>query len=88
MPHRFRPSWPPNIGKQISADDLRAKFDEAFGAGAGSKVEVSCDRGGRISEVVLNLKGDIPGGADLKTLLAAADEARGKCDAGLVDAVN
>ena len=61
-----------NIGKKIDADDLRAKFDEAFGKGAGSKVEVNCDKRGRISEVVLNLKGDIPGGADLKTLMANA----------------
>lgn len=76
-----------NIGKKIDADDLRAKFDEAFGQGAGSKVEVNCDRSGRISEVVLNVKGDIPGGADLKALLANADEAQSKCDAGLVDAV-
>ncbi|MBG1232833.1 ribonuclease T2 family protein [Aestuariivirga litoralis] len=77
-----------NIGKQVRADDIRAKFDEAFGKGTGRKVEVNCDRGGRISEVVLNLRGDIPGGDDLKTLLAAGDVAQRKCDAGLVDAVN
>jgi len=76
-----------NVGKKIDADDLRAEFDEAFGKGAGSKVEVNCDKSGRISEVVLNLKGDIPGGADLKTLMANADEAQAKCDGGMVDAV-
>jgi ribonuclease T2 len=76
-----------NIGKQVSADQIRSAFDQAFGSGAGNKVQVECDRQGRLSGFTLNLRGDIPGGADLKTLLAAGDQARNKCDGGVVDAV-
>lgn len=76
-----------NIGRQVSADQIRAAFDQAFGAGAGSKVQVECDRQGRLEGFTMNLRGDIPGGADLKALLAAGDEARNKCDGGLVDPV-
>ena len=76
-----------NIGKQVTADAIRSAFDQAFGQGAGSKVQVECDRQGRLSGFTLNLRGDIPGGADLKTLLAAGDTAQNKCDSGMVDAV-
>jgi ribonuclease T2 len=77
-----------SIGKQVTADQIRSAFDQAFGSGAGNKVQVECDRQGRLSGFTINLRGDIPGGADLKTLIAAGDEARNKCDGGLVDAVN
>ena len=88
MPRPCRRSFAGNIGKQVTADAIRsAKFDEAFGQGAGSKVQVECDRQGRLSGFTLNLRGDIPGGADLKTLLAAGDTAQNKCDSGMVDAV-
>ncbi len=76
-----------NVGKQVSADQIRSAFDQAFGSGAGSKVQVECDRQGRLSGFTLNLRGDIPGGADLKSLLAAGDQAQNKCDGGVVDAV-
>ena len=76
-----------NIGKQVTADAIRGAFDRAFGQGAGNKVQVECDRQGRLSGFTLNLRGDIPGGADLKMLLAAGDTAHNKCDSGVVDAV-
>ena len=76
-----------NIGKQVSAGDIRAAFDQTFGEGAGKKVQVECDRQGRLSGFTLNLRGDIPAGTDLKTLLAAGDAARNTCDGGMVDAV-
>jgi ribonuclease T2 len=75
------------VGNSVQAKDIRAKFDESFGAGAGDHVQVECDRQGRFSGFTLNLRGDIPGGADLKTLLAAGDRAQNKCDRGVVDAV-
>ena len=77
-----------SIGNKVSANDIRAKFDEAFGAGTGAHVQVECDRQGRFSGFTLNLRGDIPGGANLATLLSAGDEAQNKCDGGVVDAVN
>jgi len=76
-----------NVGNTIDAKDIRAKFDESFGAGSGDHVQVECDRQGRFSGFTLNLRGDIPGGAELKSLLAAGDTAQNKCDSGVVDAV-
>ena len=76
-----------NVGNTVQAKDIRAKFDESFGAGSGDHVQVECDRQGRFSGFTLNLRGDIPGGADLKTLLAAGDAAQNKCDSGVVDQV-
>ena len=76
-----------NVGKQLTADAIRAKFDESFGKGAGDHVQVECDRQGRLSGFTMNLRGDIPGGANLNTLLAAGDQAQSKCDGGVVDAV-
>jgi len=76
-----------NIGQQITAEAIRAKFDESFGPGSSAHVQVECDKQGRISGFTLNLRGDIPGGATLPALLAAGDQAQNKCDGGVVDAV-
>ena len=77
-----------NIGKMIQMSDLRTKFDEAFGAGAGDRVRVSCDKAGRFSELTIGLKGDIPSGKSLAELIAASDTTDTGCQSGLVDAVN
>ena len=77
-----------NIGKTIQMSDLRAKFDEAFGAGAGDRVRVSCDKAGRFSELTIGLKGDIPSAKSLAELIAASDTTDAGCQTGLVDAVN
>ncbi len=76
-----------NIGKQITANQIRAAFNQGFGQGAGDHVQVECDKQGRLGGFTLNLRGDIPGGAKLATLLAAGDQAQNKCDGGVVDAV-
>ena len=76
-----------NIGKQISATQIRAAFDQAFGRGAGDNVQVECDKQGRLSGFTMNVRGDIPGGAPLASLLLAGDIARNKCDGGVVDMV-
>jgi ribonuclease T2 len=77
-----------NVGKSIQSKDLRSKFDEAFGAGAGDRVRVACDQKGRISEITIGLKGDIPGGTDIAELIAASTPTDAGCPGGLVDAVN
>ena len=77
-----------NIGKTIQMSELRAKFDEAFGAGAGERVRVSCDKAGRFSELTIGLKGDIPSGKGLAELIAASETTDTGCQSGLVDAVN
>ena len=76
-----------NIGKQITAEAIRAKFDQSFGPGSGAHVQVECDKQGHLSGFTLNLRGDIPGGATLPSLLASGDEAQNKCESGSVDAV-
>jgi ribonuclease T2 len=77
-----------NIGKKIQTEDLRAKFDEAFGAGAGERVRVSCDKQGRIAEITIGLKGDVGSGTDMAQLIAASAPTDAGCPAGIVDAVN
>lgn len=76
-----------NIGRPISSDDIRAAFDEAFGAGTGARVRVTCSgqgAGRRISEVRLNLAGDVTGGAPLGDLMRAAGTAKPACPSGIV----
>lgn len=77
-----------NIGQTIKTSELRAKFDEAYGKGAGERVRVSCSPDGMISELTIGLKGDISAGTPLSQLIAAADATDAGCPAGRVDAVN
>ncbi len=77
-----------NVGKTIQTTDLQAKFDAAFGAGAGARVRVACDKQGRISEITIGLKGDISAGTSMADLIAASAPTDAGCPAGLVDPVN
>ncbi|MCQ8783933.1 ribonuclease T2 [Mangrovibrevibacter kandeliae] len=79
------------IGRPLSDSDIRAAFDQAFGAGAGARVQISCVRDGNrrlVGELLINLQGEVTANPDLAALLAAAPEARPSrdCD-GFVDAV-
>lgn len=79
-----------NVGKQIQTSDLRARFDEAFGAGAGQRLRVACKNSGSqriVTELTLGLKGDIPSGAPLRELLAAATTTAPGCPGGLLETV-
>lgn len=76
-----------NIGNRISVEDIRAKFDEAFGSGAGDKVNV-LSRCGMITELWINLSGDITKDSRLAELLENAPDGRcPDCLGGLVDPV-
>ena len=77
-----------NIGKTIQTSDLRAKFDEAYGKGAGERVRVSCSKDGLFSELTIGLKGDISSGAKLSDLIAASETTDAGCPAGLLAAVH
>jgi ribonuclease T2 len=77
-----------NIGKTIQTADLRAKFDEAYGKGAGDRVHVSCSKDGLITELTIGLRGDISAGTRLADLIAASATTDGGCTSGMVDAVN
>ena len=79
-----------SIGKEISAEDIRASFDKAFGPGAGERVRVACkDDGSRrlITEITIGLRGDIPGGTPVKELILASAPTDPGCPGGVVDAV-
>ena len=74
-----------NIGKVIKTADLRKTFDTAFGAGVGDRVRVACDKAGRIGEITIGLKGDIPKGTGIAELIAASESTDAGCPSGLVD---
>jgi ribonuclease T2 len=77
------------IGKTVTANEIRARFDQAFGPGAGERVRIACrDDGSRrlIAELTIGLKGDIPGGAALADLIRAAPISEPGCPSGMVDA--
>jgi ribonuclease T2 len=74
-----------HIGKKITSQKIRQRFDSVFGAGSGKKVNLRCDRKGNIAELWINLKGDTKGQFSLKTLLPHAANAKSSCKSGLVD---
>ncbi len=79
-----------NVGKKISSADLRAKFDTAFGQGAGDRLRVACKPDGNrqlIVEVTLGLKGDISAGTPLPELIAASSPTDAGCPGGIIDPV-
>lgn len=75
-----------NIGQRITATQIRAEFDQAFGQDSGSKVKVKCN-GGMITELQIQLKGATGDNPSLSNLLPAANDASADCNAGKVDAV-
>lgn len=79
-----------NIGKEVSPMQIRAVFDQAFGAGAGERVRVSCARvSGRrmIGEITIGLSGPVTAETTLKDLIhAAAPTNDAGCPSGVVDA--
>ncbi len=79
-----------HIGKELTASQIRAAFDRAFGPGAGERVRVHCDDdGGRrlIDELTIGMAGVIDDRADLGALMAAARPTRPGCRAGVIDPV-
>ncbi len=81
-----------NVGAMLTAAQIRAAFDAAFGPGAGSRVRVSCvtdPSSGRrlIGEITIGLSGEIDGEAELSDLIfAAAPTSDAGCAQGIVDA--
>ncbi len=75
-----------NIGKSLSSAQIRTAFDKAFGIGSGAKVNVRCDRKRKyISELWINLQGEINQATSFADLLKGAKPARNSCQGGLVD---
>jgi len=75
-----------NIGKHITSQQVRAAFDAAFGAGSGAKVKISCS-GGMITELQIQLAGDITEQTPVNNLLKEAPNTSMGCLGGTVDAV-
>lgn len=76
------------VGKRVSLKQVRQHFDKAFGKGAGSKVDMRCDKKGRVSEIWINLKGEINPETQIKTLLKKSIKAGSSCDVGVIDEAN
>lgn len=80
-----------NIDRSLTAARIRSAFDEAFGAGAGMRVRVSCvtdpSNGRRlIGEITIALSGAIDEDTSLGDLiLAAPPTAQAGCPEGIVD---
>jgi ribonuclease T2 len=79
-----------NIGSVITGEKIRASFDRSFGAGAGKKIGVECgDSSPRlITELQINLVGEIKPDSSIKTLIASAKNRGGdSCPSGEIDRV-
>jgi ribonuclease T2 len=77
-----------NIGKEVETAELAGKFDEAFGAGAGSRIKVACERDGErrlIVEITLGLAGDLSSEAPLSGAILASPPTAPDCPGGMVD---
>lgn len=80
------------LGKVITFEELQASFDAAFGAGAGERVVMNCQRingENAISELWIGLGGEIDAQSDLGTLILAApttdtSTTRTSCQRGIV----
>ncbi len=75
-----------NVGKTLTAEQVRFAFDRAFGKGTGRKVKMVCKKG-LITELWINLKGKIDENTNISDLMKQAPIAKGGCRKGKVDAV-
>jgi ribonuclease T2 len=75
-----------NLGKMITKKQLMQAFDKSYGKGAGRKVKMTCNKG-LITELQINLKGEITPTSDISKLLKSAKNAKGGCRKGKVDKV-
>jgi ribonuclease T2 len=81
-----------NIDNVITTTEIRASFDQSFGAGAGKKVAVECkrdideDRVNMVTELQINLAGKINPNTTLANLMASAKNMnKPSCPRGEVD---
>ncbi len=81
------------IGKNVTAAEIRSAFETDFGAGAGSRLRISCERDGSrqiIDEITVGLKGDVEtatGKQAFSALVQAAAATDPGCPGGIVDPV-
>ncbi len=74
-----------NLGKELSATEIRKPFDVAFGVVSGKKVQVKCrkdidENQQMITEVWINIEGEIESYPSINELLKKSPNARlGSC---------
>jgi ribonuclease T2 len=77
-----------NVGGEARTADIRARFDAAFGPGAGERVQVHCaGDGGRtlVQELKINLRGVIGPDTPVGEVILAADPVSPGCPQGVID---
>ena len=77
-----------HVGAEVSTQDIRARFDEAFGEGSGDRVQFHCTGDGNrelIQEIKINLRGVIGPETPVSELLRAADTLSIGCPRGVID---
>jgi ribonuclease T2 len=78
-----------HIGQEITTTAIRDAFDDAFGAGAGARVKVSCTQDNNrrlITELTIGLAGDLDERSMAEAIFAAPQTSAG-CPGGIVDPV-
>ena len=79
-----------NVGQEITASAVRHAFDVAFGAGAGDRIRLSCQRDGSrrlITEITIGLV-RVPGDTNsLAELMRASAPTDPGCPGGIIDPV-
>jgi ribonuclease T2 len=80
-----------NIGQNLSARQIRQAFDQAFGPGAGDRVQVQCDRDidqthkTMVMELQVHLRGSLQGTVAIGPMLTQATIVAAGCPLGEVD---
>jgi ribonuclease T2 len=76
-------------GKTVRLSDVRRRFDEAFGPGAGERIRIACRDDGRrrlVTEITIGLRGD-PSRQGLAELMGASRPTNGGCGRFEIDRV-
>lgn len=79
-----------HVGESVATQDIRDKFDQAFGEGAGKRVQFDCkgDQGRvLLQELTIHLSGIINSDADLGELMRAAKPVPLGCPKGVIDPI-
>ena len=79
-----------SIGREVTAPDIRDRFDQALGPGAGEREREACrDDCSRclISAITIGLRGDVTGGMLVPGLILASSPTDVGCPAGILDPV-
>lgn len=88
---KVRELFADNIDRVITNTEIRTSFDNSFGAGSGQKVTVECkadideDRAMMITELQIDLVGDINTNNSITSLIAAGKNKSPGCPKGEVD---